>query len=323
MQPYHTNAFLESQYNTLLNESGCGSLACLRGLSQSELENATTATYSTAYSNGLYAYGDFYFGPSIDGTIIQDLPSVEFDKGHFSKVPLMINHDAFEGAPNFSVLSTFSNAAEGILFTNFSTTSLEELVQTLQRSWDSPTAQFWEGLAEVYPVSSFEESSYYEDPFFQSIAFLLLTIIGPLAIPGVDPPLWQAQQINGDANINCPTYYFAAAADRYNTPSYKSVFDAGVYVHAAADFPIFTPQIFTVDTSVATAIKDYLLSFIVDLDPNTFPSVSNQTRIDWPTYKQGNFTILTFQDTTIIPSKDPDASDRCDFLRSQSSIVRN
>lgn len=98
MQPYHSDAFLESQYSTLLNESRCGDLACLRGLSQSDLENSTTATYYTAYSNGLYAYGDMYFGPSIDGTIIQNLPSVEFSKGHFCKVPFMTNHDGFEGA---------------------------------------------------------------------------------------------------------------------------------------------------------------------------------------------------------------------------------
>ena len=210
------------------------------------------------------------------------------------------------------------------MFTNFSTTSLEELEQTLKRSWDSPTPQFWEKLAELYPISSFEgSSSYYEDPFFQSIAFLLVAILDPLAIPGVDPSLWQAQQINGDANINCPTYYFATAAAQYNVPTYKSIFDAGVYVHSAADFPIFTPQIFTVDLSVATAIKDYLLSFIIDLDPNTLPSLSNQTRIEWPRYRQLNFTILTIQDTTIFSSKDPDASDRCDFLHAQSSIVRN
>lgn len=97
MQPYHDDTFLQEQYQTVLNEAKCGSLACLRSLSTSALETAIATSYNTAYAAGLYAYGDMYFGPSVDGNIVQDLPSVEFDKGHFSRVPLLTNHDSFEG----------------------------------------------------------------------------------------------------------------------------------------------------------------------------------------------------------------------------------
>jgi hypothetical protein len=171
-------------------------------------------------------------------------------------------------------------------------------------------------------LSAFE-GAYYDEPFFHSMIFPLFAAVDPLTIPGADPSLWQAQQLNGDANINCPTYYFAAAADRYNVPAYKTIFDAGVYVHSAADFPIFNREIFTIDTSVATAVKDYLVSFIVSLDPNNFPSVSKQTRTNWPRYREGDYTILTVQNSAITHQRDPDASDRCVFLHSQSAIVRN
>lgn len=44
-----------------------------------------------------YGYGDFYFGPTVDGTFIRDLPSNEFQNGHFAKVPLITNRDGYEG----------------------------------------------------------------------------------------------------------------------------------------------------------------------------------------------------------------------------------
>ncbi|KAL7932819.1 hypothetical protein V8C35DRAFT_328039, partial [Trichoderma chlorosporum] len=281
-------------------------LDCLRRLPSSKLETAITASYYTAYAAGQYAYGDMYFGPSVDGNVIMDLPSREFTNGHFSRVPLLTNHDSFEG----------------ILFTNFSTTSFNDLKVQWAKSWESSTPQFWESLNSLYPLSSFG-STYYEQTFFRSLIFPLIAILAPLTAPGRDPSLWQAQQISGDANINCPTYYFAAAADKYNVPAYKSIFDAGVYVHSAADFPIFDTQIFTIDTSVATAVKDYLLSFIINLDPNTFQSISNQTRTHWPRYRQKSYDALNVQDSSITALKDPDASARCDFLQSQSAIVRN
>jgi hypothetical protein len=33
----------------------------------------------------------------VDGTFVQGLPLKEFAKGRLSKVPLLVDHDAFEG----------------------------------------------------------------------------------------------------------------------------------------------------------------------------------------------------------------------------------
>ncbi|KAJ4865659.1 carboxylesterase family domain-containing protein [Trichoderma breve] len=306
LQPYHDDTFLQKQYQNFLNDAKCGNVACLRKLSPSALETAINKSYYTGYDAGIYSYGDMYYGPSVDGDFVRDLPSVEFNKGHFARVPFMTNHDSFEG----------------ILFTNFSTTSFDENKAQWQKTWHSPTPKFWESLSQLYPLSSFG-AKYYEQPFFRSLIFPLIGVLAPLSAPGRDPSLWQTQQINGDANINCPTYYFAEAAQRYGVPAYKSIFDAGVYVHSAADFPIFNVEIFTVDSSVATAVKDYFLSFIIRGDPNTFPSVSHQTRTHWPQYGQKNYAILNVSDTNIAAQRDPDASERCDFWHSQSAIVRN
>ncbi|KAL6889985.1 Carboxylesterase family domain-containing protein [Trichoderma evansii] len=183
MQPYHDSNFLQEQYKFVLNASNCGDVACLRGLSASELEKSITASYYTAYDAGLYAYGDMFFGPSVDNKIIQNLPSIEFAQGHFSKVPLLTNHASFEG----------------ILFTNFSTTSFDENKLQWQKSWDSPTPQFWDTLKKLYPLSDFE-GTYYNHPFFHSTTFPLFAVLDPLALPGADPSLWQRDP---DASDRC------------------------------------------------------------------------------------------------------------------------
>ncbi|KAL6809526.1 Carboxylesterase family domain-containing protein [Trichoderma camerunense] len=172
LQPYHDDTFLQKQYQNFLNDAKCGNVACLRSLSPSALETAINKSYYTGYDAGLYSYGDMYYGPSVDGDFVRDLPSVEFNKGHFSRVPLMTNHDSFEG----------------ILFTNFSTTSFDENKAQWQKTWDSPTPKFWDSLSQLYPLSSFG-APYYEQPFFRSLIFPLIALLAPLSAPGVDPSL--------------------------------------------------------------------------------------------------------------------------------------
>ncbi|THY94886.1 hypothetical protein D6C92_04665 [Aureobasidium pullulans] len=74
-------------------------------LSEEALTNAIDASYEIGYAQGLYAYGYFYYGPAVDGRIIQDLPSQELEAGNLAKVPLITDHTSFERA-GFSNLST-------------------------------------------------------------------------------------------------------------------------------------------------------------------------------------------------------------------------
>ena len=94
---YHNNTILENQYRHLLSASNCTNLQCLRSLDPSSLKIATQQTYIDAYNSdpGLYAFGDFYYGPSVDGDLIRDLPSNEWKQGHFTKVPLLVDHNGY------------------------------------------------------------------------------------------------------------------------------------------------------------------------------------------------------------------------------------
>jgi hypothetical protein len=81
-------------------------LQCLRTLDLASLKIATQQTYIDAYNSdpSLYAFGDFYYGPSVDGDLIRDLPSNEWKQGHFTKVPLLVDHDGY-----VSPMTTFSS----------------------------------------------------------------------------------------------------------------------------------------------------------------------------------------------------------------------
>ncbi|THW50961.1 hypothetical protein D6D21_01632 [Aureobasidium pullulans] len=79
--------------------------AATESLSEEALTNAIDASYEIGYAQGPYAYGVFYYGPAVDGRIIQDLPFQELEAGYFAKVPLITDHTTFERA-GFSNLST-------------------------------------------------------------------------------------------------------------------------------------------------------------------------------------------------------------------------
>jgi len=88
-QPFHADDILEAQYQQLLQAAGCLDLPCLRNTTENVLAAAAQETYSLGYRHSprpLYGYGDFYWGPSVDGEIIRGLPSREFQRGSFSSV---------------------------------------------------------------------------------------------------------------------------------------------------------------------------------------------------------------------------------------------
>jgi carboxylesterase type B len=185
-QTYKTDAILDTQFRDLLIASNCTELDCLRNLSEKDLANATQATYQIAYESGNYAYGDFYYGPAVDGEIIRDIPSNEFKQGHFNKVALLTDHDGFEGA----------------VFTNFSTTSTSQLMDNLQKLWPSADAAFWTRLSMLYPVTDFT-GSYFDNDFFNST--VIASLASAFGLEVSNPQFWRAQDIYGDFVIDCPT----------------------------------------------------------------------------------------------------------------------
>ena len=99
--------------------------------------------------DGAYGHGHFFYGPYVDGNIIRDLPSREFKAGHFSKVPMLVDREQYEG----------------VSFSNRSMTTVEELVHDVQTQFPYSDARFIERLLALYPLND------YNSTFWQRVAW--------------------------------------------------------------------------------------------------------------------------------------------------------
>ena len=72
-QPYHNNSVLEGQYREVLNATNCADLQCLRSINSTALNMGSQTALVNAYANNprLYTFGDYYYGPSVDGEYVR------------------------------------------------------------------------------------------------------------------------------------------------------------------------------------------------------------------------------------------------------------
>lgn len=149
-QSFHNDSVLEVQYDLLLNTTNCENILCLRSISATELANATQATYIIGFAERIYGFGDFFYGPYVDGEIIRQLPSEEFKKGHFTKVPLLTNREGFEG----------------VLFSNTSETTMAEETLDLETLFPNAKQSFFNRLFDLYPGSNFNSTFFQRAQLF-------------------------------------------------------------------------------------------------------------------------------------------------------------
>ncbi|ORY01839.1 Alpha/Beta hydrolase protein, partial [Clohesyomyces aquaticus] len=286
---------LEAQYQELLTATGCADLECLRSLTEEELIHGQHAALQSAYGRH-YGYGDFWFGPTIDGDIIRDLPSNEFKKGYFSKVPFLTNRASYEG---FSYTPPMLNS--------ISASSDADLIADLKILYPTFTSSpsFLTRLLSLYPPSSYATLFYRRSAIFSDVV------------------------------VNCPTYHLVSRMGDH-MPAWKFVFRTGTQTHGAdwrflwdADFGVVEGD----NKTVASMLKDYYIAFTTALDPNALLD-AHTGKPEWPSYVPaprvegqvvGNqsFDILEFTDGGIEVVRDPDVSDVCDFWASQNWIARN
>ncbi|KAL2821669.1 Alpha/Beta hydrolase protein [Aspergillus granulosus] len=280
-QPYHNDSILSTQYNLLLDATNCSSIACLRQLPADDLANATQSTYITGYSLGRYGFGDFYYGPYVDGNVVRQLPSQEFKQGHFSQVALLVNHELYEG----------------YFESNMSQTTQEDEIADMQKLFPYAKRSFINKILELYPASNYNSTFFQREDWF------------------------------GDFIVKCPTYYMATAVSDWGNSVYKLSFAAGAQTHGAIiPFTETTALNGTANNvTLASIMRNWYISFATDLDPNA-ASYTNVEKPYWPTYmnaQNGNFSVISVTDTTISVVEDQDASAKCDYLHSQSYVVRN
>lgn len=210
---------LNEQYETFEQATNCTSLNCLRQLPLSAIRLATQRSYDFSYNAGNFAYGTYYWGPAVDGHILQERPLEAFSQGRFHKVPILINRDG----------------NEGFTFTNTSLSTQHEVISDLERSW--PNKTFLAEALALYPDSLYNTSR-----IEGLTAVQILEAALGAAIP-LTNAFVQRESLFGDALVNCPTTYIATAASKAELPIYKMIFDAGTQFHGSTQPFLFSDTI--------------------------------------------------------------------------------
>ncbi|KAL1864521.1 hypothetical protein Plec18167_009719, partial [Paecilomyces lecythidis] len=282
---------LAEQYRAVLNATNCSDTNCLRSLSAADYHNAQQTVLNDSWR---YLYGTFYFGPYVDGYYIRNLPSLELQAGHCSKIPLMIDHD--------------TNG--GLLFTP----------QTIKTQED-----FQKRVATIFPAAG----QNFQNRLYELYLAETLGLYGYNASVGQQ---LRSDYLFGDTMVACPTYYIASSLSDAGVPVYKYVYGLPTFstaIHGGL-LKLLAPTPDN-DTSPSAILgrqfrKYYIPNFIMTSDPNdnswsygdsTNTALGKVTR--WPAYgAQGQILFINSTATPVIISSDLDATDRCDFLWAHS-----
>ncbi|KAK0261024.1 hypothetical protein B0A54_11791 [Friedmanniomyces endolithicus] len=174
-QSYKNNTILEAQYREMLAATNCSTLGCLRSQDSATLIAAMQTSLDVAYNAHVYGWGDFYYGPSVDGDAIRDLPSNEFKRGHFTKVPLMTNRDGYEGY-NYSPKNE--------------TTQEEETVD-LQVIFPYAKQSFFHRLYQLYPAEDFNSTLFQRQSIYGDYIIACPTYYIATASSDWGQPTWK------------------------------------------------------------------------------------------------------------------------------------
>ncbi|SMY21325.1 unnamed protein product [Zymoseptoria tritici ST99CH_1A5] len=281
-QPYHNDTILERQYRSLLKYAKCDDLQCLRSLDSDRLEVASAKTYF----DGETGYGDYYYGPSVDGSIIRDLPSNELKQGHFSKVPLLTDHARYEGT----------------IFTDKASTTEVQVTDDAHHLFPYAGQDFFDRLYQLYPLDAYNSTFFQRQQFFGDFI--------------ISCPTYYMASASADAGL--PTYKLIFDA---GTQQHEATFDF-IYMPSSstnnatiADYMKDWVISFTVhmdpneQSFTGASGKPYWPMY------NTAMGTANASTPE--------FAIMSVNYTQVGSIMDPDVSAQCDFFHSSSYDTRN
>ena len=140
-------------------------------------------------------------------------------------------------------------------------------------------------------------------------------------------PWAQSAEIFGDYLIGCPAQAAAAGFTKARVPAWKLWFNAGIKLHGAVSVYSFAPRGLTGNNDIEGAIKNWLLAFFVNLDPNK--RVPGAAQIggsipNWPPYSApSSANMMYVTESAFKAQADPDASAKCQFFFENRARVLN
>ncbi|KAI8649965.1 Carboxylic ester hydrolase [Fusarium sp. Ph1] len=302
--PMYGNDWVQDQYKRFLGAANCDSISCLRKLPIEAIQAATRTASESAYADKKYAFGTFYWGPTIDGRIIEANLQEEFRQGHFTKVPILVDR----------------NFDEGFIFSNTSVATDEDAMSDLAALWHDDTGYYADTVWSLYPESSYNTCHLSKLPVYD-----LLKKAGAINNTLTNSFI-RRSALFGDALVGCPTTYMAQAVAKAGIPAYKLIFNSGYQFHSATDKFVYSnytnadgsriaqgAQI-PGNATVATLLRQYILSFTMFHEPNGLGPDSHYVP-EWPKYTTQKPKALYLANTGVEVVDDFESSVQCHFFR--------
>ncbi|GAM90043.1 hypothetical protein ANO11243_080830 [Dothideomycetidae sp. 11243] len=173
--PYNNHTVVQRQYCDFLAAANCTNLACLRNASSATLDLASQAAVNLAYSQHRIAYGMGYWGPSVDGRYVMDLPSRELSQGRFTKIPLLTGHEEYEG----------------YIFSNPSETTAQAERTDLRLVFPTARSTFFSRLLQLYPRAGFNSTFWQRQQIFGDLMINCPTYYLANAFSNHQLPTWK------------------------------------------------------------------------------------------------------------------------------------
>ncbi|RSL95420.1 hypothetical protein CEP52_012097 [Fusarium oligoseptatum] len=278
--PMYGNDWVQDQYERFLDATNCDSVSCLRKLPIETIQNATRTASETAYADKKFTFGTFYWGPTIDDR----------------------------------------NFDEGYIFSNTSVATDAEAKSDLAALWHDDNGYYADTVWSLYPESSYNTSHLDKLPVYD-----LLKKAGA-ANGTLTNSFIRRSALFGDALVGCPTTWMAQAVSKAGIPAYKLIFNSGYQFHSATDKFMYSNYTNTDgsriasgaqipgNATVATLLRQYMLSFTMFHDPNSLGSENSKVS-EWPRYTEKNSKALYLANTGVEVVDDPESSVQCHFFR--------
>ncbi|KAF6800976.1 triacylglycerol lipase [Colletotrichum sojae] len=228
-------------------------------------------------------YGLFYYCPTIDGETVLGSLVEQFRAGNFSKVPVLVDRDMFEGPT----------------FTSMTLSTGNQLLADLRTVWQTVPDAVIRDVVEPYPSSTYNSSLVRSTPWFNALT----------GGYNVSTTFVQRQAIFRASIVDCPSTTIVQASVDAGQKAYKMVFQAGSQLHGATAPYLWSKNIgldgastlgatsFPGNATLAHALRQYVAAFAINLDPNE--STSSVEPPLWPELTNEDKQILHMQEDSI------------------------
>lgn len=273
----------EIGFQHVLKTANCSDIQCLRQLDEDTLRQVSAQVQRTNSDTPQSGYGLFTFSPVIDGDFVRQRPSESFKAGKFQKVPIIVTRSLNEGAG-------FTNM---LLMDGNQTAALHASLLDVKQKFPTASKKFLDEFLDLYKPTDFANIFQHRSTWF------------------------------GDAFVNCPTYIMANNIHPH-VPIYKMIFSTGTTYHGASQPYIFSPYTYTsvLDQKTSKTLARYFNSFVATGDPNAFNGADS---LLWKNYHNEDYeyNVLHIKVHEHVIEKDPDFSDRCEFMFQKSDVISN